>query len=146
MTKTTKAGETIKIYTLEFKLPITEDEIKEIQRKPKGKVAKNFLSYIKAVCGVTFEKILNPDEKIQATTVGEILMEEFIKPNKLPLSELALQTDIPEGELTSIIDNSGTITEDIDLRLTKFFKLSKGYFTRLQKDFNKRSKKDVTKS
>lgn len=140
MAKTTKAGETIKIYTLEFKLPITEDEIKEIQRKPKGKVAKNFLSYIKAVCGVTFEKILNPDEKIQATTVGEILMEEFIKPNKLPLSELALQTDIPEGELTSIIDDSGIITEDIDLKLTKFFKLSKGYFTRLQKDFNKRSK------
>lgn len=140
MAKTTKAGETIKIYTLEFKLPITEDEIKEIQRKPKGKVAKNFLSYIKAVCGVTFEKILNPDEKIQATTVGEILMEEFIKPNKLPLSELALQTDMPEGELTSIIDGSGTITEDIDLKLTKFFKLSKGYFTRLQKDFDKRSK------
>lgn len=139
MAKTTKAGETIKIYTLEFKLPITEDEIKEIQRKPKGKVAKNFLSYIKAVCGVTFEKILNPD-KIKATTVGEILMEEFIKPNKLPLSELALQTDIPEGELTSIIDDSGTVTEDIDLKLTKFFKLSKGYFTRLQKDFNKRSK------
>jgi addiction module HigA family antidote len=140
MAKTTKAGETIKIYTLEFKLPITEDEIKEIQRKPKGKVAKNFLSYIKAVCGVTFEKILNPDEKIQATTVGEILMEEFIKPNKLPLSELALQTDIPEGELTSIIDDSGIITEDIDLKLTKFFKLSKGYFTKLQKDFDKRSK------
>lgn len=140
MAKTTKAGETIKIYTLEFKLPITEDEIKEIQRKPKGKVAKNFLSYIKAVCGVTFEKILNPDEKIQATTAGEILMEEFIKPNKLPLSELALQTDMPEGELTSIIDGSGTITEDIDLKLTKFFKLSKGYFTRLQKDFDKRSK------
>lgn len=139
MTKTTKAGETIKIYTLEFKLPITEDEIKEIQRKPKGKVAKNFLSYIKAVCGVTFEKILNPD-KIEATTVGEILMEEFIKPNKLPLSELALQTDIPEGELTSIIDDSGTVTEDIDLKLTKFFKLSKGYFTKLQKDFDKRSK------
>lgn len=140
MAKTTKAGETIKIYTLEFKLPITEDEIKEIQRKPKGKVAKNFLSYIKAVCGITFEKILNPDEKIQATTVGEILMEEFIKPNKLPLSELALQTDIPEGELTSIIDDSGIITEDIDLKLTKFFKLSKGYFTKLQKDFNKRPK------
>lgn len=140
MAKTTKAGETIKIYTLEFKLPITEDEIKEIQHKPKGKVAKNFLSYIKAVCGVTFEKILNPDEKIQATTVGEILMEEFIKPNKLPLSELALQTDIPEGELTSIIDDSGIITEDIDLKLTKFFKLSKGYFTKLQKDFNKRPK------
>ena len=140
MAKTTKAGETIKIYTLEFKLPITEDEIKEIQRKPKGKVAKNFLSYIKAVCGVTFEKILNPDKKIQATTVGEILMEEFIKPNKLPLSELALQTDIPEGELTSIIDDSGTITEDIDLKLTKFFKLSKGYFTKLQKDFDKRPK------
>lgn len=140
MAKTTKAGETIKIYTLEFKLPITEDEIKEIQRKPKGKVAKNFLSYIKAVCGVTFEKILNPDEKIQATTVGEILMEEFIKPNKLPLLELALQTGIPVGELTSIIDDSGTITEDIDLKLTKFFKLSKGYFTRLQKDFDKRSK------
>lgn len=140
MAKTTKAGETIKIYTLEFKLPITEDEIKEIQRKPKGKVAKNFLSYIKAVCGVTFEKILNPDEQIQATTVGEILMEEFIKPNKLPLLELALQTDIPVGELTSIIDDSGTVTEDIDLKLTKFFKLSKGYFTRLQKDFDKRSK------
>lgn len=139
MTKTTKAGETIKIYTLEFKLPITEDEIKEIQRKPKGKVAKNFLSYIKAVCGVTFEKILNPD-KIEATTVGEVLMEEFIKPNKLPLSELALQADIPEGELTSIIDDSGTVTEDIDLKLTKFFKLSKGYFTKLQKDFDKRSK------
>lgn len=139
MAKTTKAGETIKIYTLEFKLPITEDEIKEIQRKPKGKVAKNFLSYIKAVCGVTFEKILNPD-KVKATTVGEILMEEFIKPNKLPLLELALQTGIPVGELTSIIDDSGTITEDIDLKLTKFFKLSKGYFTRLQKDFDKRSK------
>lgn len=138
MAKTTKAGETIKIYTLEFKLPITEDEIKEIQRKPKGKVAKNFLSYIKAVCGVTFEKILNPD-KIKATTVGEILMEEFIKPNKLPLLELALQTNIPVGELTSIINDSGTITEDIDLKLTKFFKLSKGYFTRLQKDFDKRS-------
>ena len=139
MTKTTKAGETIKIYTLEFKLPITEDEIKEIQRKPKGKVAKNFLSYIKAVCGVTFEKILNPDKEIEATTVGEILMEEFIKPNKISVEDLSEQTGIPSGELTSLIDGSGVLTDEMDEQLTKHFKLSKGYFTRLQKDFDKHS-------
>lgn len=141
MAKTTKAGETIKIYTLEFKLPITEDEIKEIQRKPKGKVAKNFLSYIKAVCGITFEKILNPDEKIQATTVGEVLMEEFIKPNKQSIEDLSEQTGIPSGELTSLIDGSGVFTNEMDKKLTKHFKLSEGYFMRLQKDFSKRSKK-----
>ena len=139
MTKTTKAGETIKIYTLEFKLPITEDEIKEIQRKPKGKVAKNFLSYIKAVCGVTFEKILNSD-KIEATTVGEILMEEFIKPNKISVEDLSEQTGIPSGELTSLIDGSGVLTDEMDKKLAKHFKLSEGYFTGLQKDFDKRSK------
>ena len=140
MTKTTKAGETIKIYTLEFKLPITEDEIKEIQRKPKGKVAKNFLSYIKAVCGVTFEKILHNPDKIEATTIGEILMEEFIKPNKISVEDLSEQTGIPSGELTSLIDGSGVLTDEMDEQLTKHFKLSKGYFTRLQKDFDKRSK------
>ena len=139
MTKTTKAGETIKIYTLEFKLPITEDEIKEIQRKPKGKVAKNFLSYIKAVCGVTFEKILNPDKEIEATTVGEILMEEFIKPNKISVEDLSEQTGIPSGELTSLIDGSGVLTDEMDEQLTKHFKLSEGYFIRLQKDFDKHS-------
>lgn len=146
MTKTTKAGETIKIYTLEFKLPITEGEIKEIKRKPKGKVAKNFASYIRAVLDVTFDKILNNPDKIEATTVGEVLMEEFIKPNKNSIEDLSEQTGIPSGELTSLIDGSGVLTNEMDKKLTKHFKLSEGYFMRLQKDFDKRSKKDVTKS
>lgn len=146
MTKTTKAGETIKIYTLEFKLPITEGEIKEIKRKPKGKVAKNFAGYIRAVLDVTFDKILNSPDKIEATTVGEVLMEEFIKPNKNSIEDLSEQTGIPSGELTSLIDGSGVLTNEMDKKLTKHFKLSEGYFMRLQKDFNKRSKKDVTKS
>ena len=98
------------------------------------------MSYIKAVCGVTFEKILNPDKEIEATTVGEILMEEFIKPNKISVEDLSEQTGIPSGELTSFIDGSGVLTDEMDKKLTKHFKLSEGYFTGLQKDFDKRSK------
>lgn len=67
--------------------------------------------------------------------IGEVLQEEFLEPLGLSQNALANAIGVPSNRINAIIRGQRTITADTDLRLTKYFGLSKGYFLRLQNNF-----------
>lgn len=77
-------------------------------------------------------------EQIELTTVGEMLKEEFIEPFHLTQNALAKAIFVPPNRIHQIIKGQRRITADTDLRLTKFFGLSQGYFLRYQEDYELR--------
>lgn len=64
--------------------------------------------------------------------IGEILFEEFMEPLNLSQNALAVAIGVPSNRINAIVRGQRNITADTDLRLTKFFGLTKGYFLRLQ--------------
>jgi addiction module HigA family antidote len=67
---------------------------------------------------------------------GEILLEEFLKPMDLSQNALARATHVPPRRINEVVLKKRSITADTDLRLTKYFGLSEGYFLGLQMDFD----------
>jgi antitoxin HigA-1 len=65
-------------------------------------------------------------------TVGEILLEEFLKPLGLSQNALARAIFVPPRRINEIVLGKRSVTADTDLRLTRYFRLSEGYFLRLQ--------------
>jgi addiction module HigA family antidote len=74
-------------------------------------------------------------------TPGEILAEEFLTPLALSQNALARAISVPPRRINEIIHGLRAITADTDLRLTKYFGLSEGYFLGLQTDYDLRIKK-----
>ncbi len=69
---------------------------------------------------------------IEIPTIGEILKEEFLEPLGLSQNALAIAIGVPSNRINGIINGSRGMTADTDLRLTKYFGLSEGYFLRIQ--------------
>ncbi|MCP2730913.1 HigA family addiction module antitoxin [Limnofasciculus baicalensis] len=63
---------------------------------------------------------------------GEILKYEFLEELELSQNDLASAIDVPYLTIQEIIQTKISITADIDLRLCRYFRLSEGYFLRLQ--------------
>ena len=63
---------------------------------------------------------------------GELLREEFLIPMGLSQYRLAKEIGVPAQRIGSIVGGKRTITADTDLRLCRFFGLSKGYWLRAQ--------------
>lgn len=63
---------------------------------------------------------------------GEILKTEFLDPLNLSQNALAKAINVPANRIHAIINGTRSITADTDLRLSRFFKLSDGYWLRLQ--------------
>lgn len=76
---------------------------------------------------------------IELTTVGEMLKEEFVEPFGLSQNALANAIFVPPNRIHQIIKGTRKITADTDLRLTKFFGLTQGYFLRYQEDYELRT-------
>lgn len=75
---------------------------------------------------------------IELTTVGEMLKEEFIDAFNISQNALARAIFVPPNRISEIINNARRITADTDIRLTKYFGLSQGYFLRYQEDYELR--------
>ena len=71
-------------------------------------------------------------------TVGEILLEEFLKPMELSQNALARALGVPPRRINEIVLGKRAVTADTDLRLTRYFKLSEGFFLRLQMSYDLR--------
>ncbi|MFA5593258.1 MAG: HigA family addiction module antitoxin [Micavibrio sp.] len=67
---------------------------------------------------------------------GEILQEEFLEPLGLSQNALAQAIGVPANRINEIIRGRRGITADTDLRLARFFKLSEGYWLRLQNTYD----------
>jgi len=83
-------------------------------------------------------KMVNSEEYIELTTVGEMLKEEFIDAFNISQNALANAIFVPPNRIHQIVNNQRRITADTDLRLTKYFGLSSGYFLRYQEEYELR--------
>ncbi len=77
--------------------------------------------------------IMDPDW-LPNPTPGEILMEEFLRPLSLSQSALARALGVPPRRINEIALGKRAITADTDLRLTRYFGLTPGFFLGLQAD------------
>ena len=85
----------------------------------------------------TTTKRPNPDW-LPIPTPGEILLEEFLKPLDLSQNALARLLDVPPRRINEIVLGKRAITADTDLRITRYFGLSDGFFLRLQNEYDLR--------
>ena len=67
---------------------------------------------------------------------GIILQEEFLEPLGLSQNQLATAIGVPANRINDIVRGRRGITADTDLRLGRFFKLSDGYWLRLQNAYD----------
>lgn len=65
---------------------------------------------------------------------GEILLLDFLEPMVLSQSALARAVGVPPRRINEIVLGKRMVTADTDLRLTRYFGLSEGFFLRLQAD------------
>lgn len=71
-------------------------------------------------------------KKLDPITPGEILLEEFLLPLGITKYRLAKEIGVPAQRIGDIVAGKRAITADTDLRLSKFFGLSEGYWLRAQ--------------
>ena len=72
------------------------------------------------------EKFIEPEP------VGQMLKVEFLEPLKLSQNALAQAIGVPSNRINGIINGTRGITADTDLRLTRYFGLTEGFFLRYQ--------------
>src|SRR4030065_48155 len=82
-------------------------------------------------------------KKFEPITPGEILCEEFRKPMGLSQYRLAKEIGVPAQRIGEIVSGKRIITADTDLRLCRFFGLSKGYWLRAQAAYDTEVAEDV---
>jgi addiction module HigA family antidote len=67
---------------------------------------------------------------------GEILAKEFLIELGLSQNALAGAIGVPANRIHAIVKGTRDITADTDLRLSRYFGLSEGYFLRLQNAYD----------
>lgn len=78
--------------------------------------------------------ITNPDW-LHNSHAGELLLSEFLEPLAMTLEGLASAIDVPVTRIRAVIDGSRPIDAELDLRLGRYFRMSEGFFLRLQDSY-----------
>lgn len=67
---------------------------------------------------------------------GEILLEEFLKPMGLSQNALARAIHVPPRRINELVLAKRSVSADTDLRLSRYFGISEGFFLGLQADYD----------
>lgn len=73
----------------------------------------------------------NPDW-LELVHAGNILLSEFIEPLGLTEVEVAEAVHVDPARIAGTTAGTVPVDADLDLRLTRYFGLSEGYFLRIQ--------------
>jgi addiction module HigA family antidote len=82
---------------------------------------------------ITIESIPQA-EWLENPTPGDILLEEFLKPLGMSQTALAKAIGVPPRRINEIVLGKRSITADTDLRLSRYWGLSQGFWLGLQAD------------
>ena len=82
-------------------------------------------------------------EKLSNIHPGEVLLEEFLKPNKISAYKLSKDIRIPQTRTSEIIKGNRSITADTALRLSYYFGNSAKFWLGLQNDFDLEEQKKI---
>jgi antitoxin HigA-1 len=80
--------------------------------------------------------IIIDSESLPNPSPGEILSEEFLRPLALSQTALARALGVPPRRINEIVLGKRSVTADTDLRLTRYFGLTPGFFLGLQADYD----------
>ena len=69
---------------------------------------------------------------LDPVTPGELLLEEFLKPMGISQYRLAKEIEVPAQRISEIVAGKRGVLADTDVRLSRFFGLSRGYWLRAQ--------------
>jgi addiction module HigA family antidote len=72
---------------------------------------------------------------------GEILLEEFLIPLEISQNQLARNIAVPPRRINEIVLGKRSISADTDLRLSRAFGTSEGFWLGLQMDFDLEEKR-----
>jgi addiction module HigA family antidote len=75
--------------------------------------------------------ITDPDW-LENEHAGRLLASELMEPLGLSTAQLASALQVPVEQLSAAIEGESTIDAELDLRLSRYFGLSEGFFMRLQ--------------
>lgn len=67
---------------------------------------------------------------------GDILLEDFLRPMGLSQNALARAVSVPPRRINEIVLGKRSLTADTDLRLSRYFGVSEGFFLGLQVDYD----------
>ena len=76
-----------------------------------------------------------PDEWLHNPHAGEMLVLEFMTPLRLTVEDVAGAIRVDPARLQRVVDGEARIDADLDLRLTRYFRMSAGFFLGLQDEY-----------
>lgn len=79
---------------------------------------------------------IDPVDRIHNPTPGDILLEEFLKPIGMSQNAMARAIGVPPRRINEIVLGKRAVTADTDLRLTRYWGMSEGFFLRLQNSYD----------
>lgn len=63
---------------------------------------------------------------------GQLLVTEFLEPAELGVEQVAANIGVAPERIALVIDGARPIDAELDLRLSRYFRMSEGFFLRLQ--------------
>ena len=72
--------------------------------------------------------------QLRNPTPGDVLMEDFLRPIGLSQTALAKAIAVPPRRINEIVLGKRSVTADTDLRLSRYWGVSEGFWLRLQAD------------
>ncbi len=79
---------------------------------------------------------IDPADWLPNPSAGDILLEEFLKPIGMSQNAMARAIGVPPRRINEIVLGKRAVTADTDLRLTRYWGLSEGFFLRLQNSYD----------
>lgn len=76
------------------------------------------------------------EDRLDNVHPGDVLREEFLIGTDLPLQEVAEGSGIDADKLMLLVAGEASIDAEADLRLTRYLRMSEGFFLGLQMDFD----------
>ncbi len=76
--------------------------------------------------------------KLAPISPGEILLEDFLRPNGLTQEKLSRAIDVPKSRVSGLVRGTRAITADTALRLSAFFGTTAEFWMNLQAEFDLR--------
>ena len=75
-------------------------------------------------------------DRLHNEHAGEMLVAEFMEPLGLNADVLASAVEIDRSRLDAVIAGRRPMDAELDLRLTRYFRMSEGFFLRLQNRYD----------
>jgi addiction module HigA family antidote len=79
--------------------------------------------------------ITERDDWLPNEHAGQLLLSEFLEPLDMAPEALAEAIAVPAARICAVIDGSQPMDAELDLRIGRYFRMSEGFFLRLQDDF-----------